>query len=127
MKKLFLILFTSISFSLFALPLSNTIVNALKAGNSGELAKFMDASIDLSIPGNEGAFSKTQSELILKTFFSKNIPSAFKIMHNGDAKNNTHYSIGNLTTTTGLYRVYILYKDANNANTILELRIEKDE
>ncbi len=127
MKKLFFIFLLSFSLFAFALPLSTSIVNALKTGNSSELAKFMDTSIDLSIPGNEGAFSKTQSELILKNFFTKNTPSAFKIMHNGDAKNNTHYTIGNLTTTTGIYRVYILYKDSSNTNTILELRIEKDE
>ncbi|MBE7443188.1 MAG: DUF4783 domain-containing protein [Flavobacteriales bacterium] len=127
MKKLFFIFLVSLSLFSFALPLSTSIVNALKTGNSGELAKFMEASIDLSIPGNEGAFSKTQSELILKNFFEKNTPSAFKIMHNGDAKNNTHYTIGNLTTTTGVYRVYILYKDSSTLNTILELRIEKDE
>lgn len=127
MKKLFFIFLLSLSLFAFALPLSTSIVNALRTGNSSELSKFMDTSIDLSIPGNEGAFSKTQSELILKNFFAKNTPSAFKIMHNGDAKNSTHYTIGNLTTTSGVYRVYILYKDSSNTNTILELRIEKDE
>lgn len=127
MKKIFIVLFVFISLSLFALPLPTSIISALKSGNSNELAKYMDNSIDLSIPGNEGAFSKTQSELILKNFFIKNVPSAFKIMHSGDSKNSTHFTIGNLTTSKGEFRVYILYKEIGSIVTITELRIETDE
>ena len=127
MKKIFIVLLVFISLSLFALPLPTSIISALKSGNSNELAKYLDNSIDLSIPGNEGAFSKTQSELILKNFFLKNVPSAFKIMHSGDSKNSTHFTIGNLTTSHGEFRVYILYKEIGSIVTITELRIETDE
>ena len=127
MRKLFVVLFVFFSLSLFALPLPTSIITALKSGNSSELAKYMDSSIDLSIPGNEGAFSKSQSELILKNFFIKNQPTSFKVMHNGDSKNNTHFSIGNLTTSKGDFRVYILYKETGSVFTIIELRIETDE
>jgi len=116
-----------LSVNLFSLPLPNSIVNALKSGNASELAKFMESSIDLSIPENEGIFSKAQSELILKTFFTKHKPSSFKVMNNGDAKNHTHYSIGTLDTSKGQFRVYILYKEINNNATIIELRIESDD
>lgn len=127
MRNLFIVLFVFFSLSLFALPLPTSIITALKSGNSSELAKYMEASIDLSIPGNEGAFSKSQSELILKNFFIKNQPTAFKVMHSGDSKNNTHFSIGNLTTSKGNFRVYILYKETGAVVTIIELRIETDE
>ncbi|MGE0561117.1 MAG: DUF4783 domain-containing protein [Flavobacteriales bacterium] len=127
MKKLLIVLLVFFSTDLLALPLSTSIINALKMGNAAELSRYFESSIDLSIPGNEGAFSKTQSELILKNFFVKNQPSSFKIMHNGDSKNNTHYSIGNLTTSKGNFRVYILYKETGTVTTILELRIETDE
>lgn len=127
MKKIFIVLLVFLSTGLFALPLSTSIINALKMGNATELSRYFETSIDLSIPGNEGAFSKTQSELILKNFFIKNQPSNFKIMHSGDSKNNTHYSIGTLTTAKANYRVYILYKETGTVTTILELRIETDE
>jgi hypothetical protein len=65
--------------------------------------------------------------LILKTFFLKNIPSDFKVVHNGKSKNNSHFSIGNLTTTKGTFRTYILYKEVDTKITILELKIEADE
>ncbi|MCB0409784.1 MAG: DUF4783 domain-containing protein [Flavobacteriales bacterium] len=127
MKKLLLGIFLTITIQLFSLTLPNSIINALKAGNSSELAKFFDTSIDLSLPNNDGTFSKTQSELILKTFFSKNKTTGFTVMNNGDAKNHYHYSIGSLSTSNGLYRVYILYKETDNRIIITELRIESDE
>tara|TARA_R110001592_G_scaffold6096_1_gene33092 strand:- start:987 stop:1370 length:384 start_codon:yes stop_codon:yes gene_type:complete len=127
MRNLFLGLLLIISTTIIALPLNSNIVNALKTGNATELSKFMEASIDLSIPENEGVFSKTQSTIILKTFFFKNKPSDFKVLNSGDAKNNTHYAIGNLETVKGQFRVYILYKEINGKSTIVELRIETDE
>ena len=84
-------------------------------------------SVDLSIPKNEGVYSQTQAKLILKKFFSNNKPSDFKVVHNGDSKNSSHYSIGNLITTKGTFRTYILYKEVNKKITILELKIEADE
>lgn len=127
MRNLILGLLLIVSVNIIALPLTSDIANALKSGNATELAKFMDASIDLSLPDNEGMFSKTQGTIILKTFFFKNKPSDFIVLNSGDAKNNTHYSIGILDTVKGQFRVYILYKEINNKTTILELRIETDE
>ena len=110
-----------------AAPITDNLVVAFKKGNSTEIASYFENSVDLSIPGNEGVFSKIQAKLILKTFFLKNKPTNFTVVHNGDSKNNSHYSIGNLTTAKGTFRTYILYKEVNKKVTILELKIESDE
>jgi hypothetical protein len=68
-----------------------------------------------------------QAQLILKTFFLKNKPSDFKVLHNGNSKNNSHYSIGNLSTASKKFRVYILYTEKENIPTVLEFKIESDE
>ena len=68
-----------------------------------------------------------QAQLILKTFFLKNKPTDFKVLHNGDSKNNSHYSIGNLITASKKFRVYILYTAKDSKTTVLELKIESDE
>lgn len=107
--------------------ISSDLTNAIKSGNAQKVATFFGKSVDLSLPGNEGVYSKTQAQLILKNFFTKNKPSAFKIVHSGDSKNNSHYSIGNLSTSAGLYRVYLLYKESGGQTTLLELKIESDE
>lgn len=108
-------------------PITDGLSTAFKSGDAEKIATHFTDPIDLSIPDNEGVFSKTQATQILKTFFSKNKPNNFKVVHNGDSKNNSHYSIGNLTTSSGIYRIYILYKNVKSTNIILELRIESEE
>lgn len=128
MKKLFLGTIILLTFSAFVNPLINdNIAKALKTGNSAAVANFFNTTVDLTLPNNEGVFSKAQAELILKTFFANNKPSDFKVVHDGESKNNTLYSIGNLTTSSGIYRTYILYQEKGTNIVILELRIESEE
>jgi len=127
MHKLIFGVFLLIINTSFSLPISDKIAAAFKSGNTELIAKHFGNSIELSVPSNEGVFSKTQAKLILKTFFTNHQPTNFKVVHNGDSKNNSHYSIGTLTTKKGAYRTYVLYQIINNKITILELRIESDE
>lgn len=127
MRKIFTGIFLTLTLMLSAAPISDNLVRALKTGDSEEISRHFGSSVDLSIPNNEGVYSKIQAKLILKTFFLKNKPSAFSVVHNGDSKNNSFYSIGNLTTAKGNFRTYILYKEVDKKITILELKIEADE
>lgn len=127
MKRIIIGIFLTLTIIVNASPISDGLANAFKTGNSAEIAKYFGSSVDLSIPNNEGVYSNTQAKLILKTFFEKNKPSGFSIVHNGDSKNSSHYSIGNLKTPTNTFRTYILYKETNKKVTILELKIESDE
>ncbi len=127
MQKLLIGIFLTFTLVVNATPISDNLASAFKTGNSTEIAKYFGNSVDLSIPNNEGVYSNIQAKLILKTFFLKNKPSDFSVVHNGDSKNNSHYSIGNLKTSNGTYRTYILYKEQDKKVTILELKIESDE
>ena len=127
MQKLIIGIFLFIGLTASKLPISEELSTAFKTGNAEKISTHFTDPIDMSIPDNEGVFSKTQATQILKTFFSKNKPSGFKVVHNGDSKNSSHYSIGSLTTSSGSYRVYILYEKVTSTNTILELRIESEE
>jgi len=127
MRNLLIGVFLFIGLTASKLPISDDLSAAFKNGDANKIATHFTDPVDLSIPDNEGVFSKTQATQILKTFFSKNKPSNFKVVHNGNSKNNSHYSIGNLTTSTGNFRIYILYKKLKKSSSILELRIETEE
>lgn len=125
-------LLTSILLVLFAVaavatPINDKLSAALRKGDAEEIAKHFGTSVDLSIPNNEGVYSKVQAKLILKNFFLKNKPIAFSVVHNGKSKNNSHYSIGIINTEKGTFRTYILYKQIDKKVTILELKIEAEE
>lgn len=127
MQKIFTGICLFLTLVLSATPITDNLSRALKNGDAEEISRHFGTSIDLSIPNNEGVYSKIQAKLILKTFFLKNKPSGFSVVHNGNSKNNSFYSIGDLITSNGNYRTYILYKEVDKKVTILELKIEADE
>jgi hypothetical protein len=118
-----LVLFLSITVTSFAGDLPSGIVNSLKTGNSKELSKFFNTNIDLTVIEKQDIYSKTQAEIILKDFFSKNPPTNFTVIHQG-GKEGSQYVIGNLTTTNGTYRITLALKSQDNTLLIQQLRIE---
>ncbi|NVO03349.1 MAG: DUF4783 domain-containing protein [Bacteroidetes bacterium] len=123
-----LLLVTSISAKLYwemnPDEISNDIAIAIKSGNSKELAKFFNTSIDLKVPSNDETFSKAQAELIMKDFFQKNPPKSFTINHQGSSNDGSKYSIGTYVSSTGSFRTYFLLKKVGNSFFIQQLQFE---
>jgi hypothetical protein len=103
-----------------------SVTESIKNGNSSELAKFFNTTVELEILDDQNIYSKAQSELLLKDFFNRNKPTSFRIIHQG-TKANTSYAIGSLQTTTSNFRVSIFMKFDNDKTLIHQFRIERSE
>jgi hypothetical protein len=103
-----------------------SVTESIKNGNSSELAKFFNTTVELEILDDQNIYSKAQSELLLKDFFNRNKPTSFRIIHQG-TKANTSYAIGSLQTSTSNFRVSIFMKFDNNRTLIHQFRIERSE
>jgi len=101
------------------------MLDALKTGNSLQLSKYFNTSIELAIPGKEDIYSSKQAELIMKDFFTKHVPSNFVVLHKG-GKEGSQYAIGNLTTSNGNFRVTLWVKLKENKPYIHQLRFEEE-
>ena len=98
---------------------------AIKAGNSAELSKYMNSTIELLLLDKEDFYKKNVAETILKDFFNEYQTKDFTIRHQG-AKNDAQYAIGNLKTEKGDFRVYFLLKKVDQVLLIHQIRIESD-
>ncbi len=130
MKKIFLPLIFSLSLifqvvSAYGGTLEN-IAAAIQAGNAKELAKYFDSNVDITVYNKEEMYSKTQAEMVVKDFFSKNPPSSFRIIHKGTSNQGSEYAIGTLVTNVGSFRTYIYVKQKAAGYSIQEIRFEKD-
>ena len=103
------------------------IALAIRAGNAKELSKYFSKNIDLNIPGSEGVFSKTQAELIMKDFFSKYKTLEFNTLHQGSSKDGAKYTIGNLKTDKGSFRLYFYMKKTSDVYYIHEFSLSEEE
>src|SRR5450432_1317247 len=124
MKRLLLFLAIFISVSSF-LSLSFTeVVKAIKSGNSAEVSKYFDNTVEITLPGKSNSYSKTQAELVLHDFFATNVVKDFEVLHKSDDQ-GSQYCIGNLQTNNGTFRTTIYMKQKGEKGLIQELRFEK--
>lgn len=103
------------------------ISQAIKASNASELSRYFNNSIDLTIPGSEGTYSKVQAEQIIKSFFVKYPPVSFTINHKGNSNDGSMYAIGTYKSNTHSFRTYYLAKPIEKQLLIHQLKFELKE
>ncbi len=101
------------------------IVLAIKSGNSKSLARWFNSNVELVILDKEDIYSRSQAEMICKDFFASHKPLDYKVLFEG-GKEGARYSIGNLTTSNGTFRVYFLLKKQDDQSYIHQFRIETE-
>lgn len=103
------------------------ITDAISKGDAAELSKYFDQSVEIALLDEEDVYNKTQAVTIVKDFFASNKPTSFSQVHQGTSKGqDSKYCIGNLTTTSATFRVYIYMKVVGQKYTIQELRFDKE-
>ncbi len=99
------------------------VINALRAGNANEVAKYIDENVELSLPDKSDSYSKAQAIMILKDFFSNNAVIGFDAKHKGDNSGN-QFCIGTLRTKSGDYRTTVFMKTKNGKQSVKEIRFQ---
>lgn len=98
-----------------------------RTGNSKEIAKYFNASIELNIADELDTYSKAQAEQILRDFFNKNMPVNSTVIHLINTNPNYQIGILSVLTKTIKYRVTVTFKKTSGEFLITELRIEGDK
>ena len=101
------------------------VISAFRNGDAKALSEFFNTKIELVILDRENVYSKTQAELIMKSFFEKNKPSGFRVIHKG-GRSDAQYAIGLYSSSGKMFRVYMLIKTVDKTPRIHQLRIEKE-
>ncbi|UEG51166.1 DUF4783 domain-containing protein [Ferruginibacter lapsinanis] len=99
------------------------VVDAMKAGNYNEVAKFFDTNVEISMPDKSNSYSRSQAALVLKDFFTTNSIKGFDIIHKGE-NGGSQYCIGTLKSKNGTYRTTIFMKQKADVQVLQELRFE---
>ena len=101
------------------------VIIALRTGNASLLAKNFDTTVEIVMPDKSNSYSKNQTEVVLKDFFSTNRVQAFSILHKGGENTSAQFCIGNLITMSGAYRTTVLLRSKGGNLFIQEIRLEK--
>ncbi|MEP7233188.1 MAG: DUF4783 domain-containing protein [Ginsengibacter sp.] len=124
MKHLLLSFFIFLSFSFLVSVSFTEIIDAIKRGNAAEVSRFFDNTVEITFPGKSNSYSKSQAELVLRDFFSKNPAKSFQVIHKSENE-GSQYCIGNLETANGIFRTTIYMKQRGDKQVVQELRFER--
>lgn len=102
------------------------VAGVFRSGSSKDLARFFDSGIDININGNHGDYSRNQAELVMRDFFKKNPPEDFQLVHKGNNSEQLVHYIGNYTTETCLFRIFIKGKKQQELIKIFSMDIVKE-
>lgn len=129
MKQIFTFLLVSSALVLSSFGLQSGIdevIGALRSGNSGELSKHFDESVEITLPDKSDSYSKAQAQLIVKDFFSNNGVKGFDLKHKGDSPGG-HFCIGTLQTNAGNFRTNVFMKTKGGKEVVKEIRFQSIE
>jgi len=104
---------------------ANRLTHLFSEGNSVEIAGFFSASVQLTTPGKQGVYSKSQAKMILSGFFEQHPPKSAKSVQQGKSENGAHFLVISLSTQTGEYKSTVSYRGSGKGMSIHELKIEK--
>ena len=107
------------------IDIGNDIAAAIRAGDASKLAAYFAPTVELSLPGKSGNYSKAQAQIILGDFFDKNPPASFTMNYIGNISEFKKYYLGNYVTAGKNYKVYYLVSKGNDGN--LQLLVLKFE
>lgn len=125
MKKLILIL-TSLMFTttfLFGQGVTDDVISAFQEGDANQLSGYFNSNVELIHDGPGKIYNKNHAGMIMQDFFSKNEPTDFTKIHEGN-KESSIFLIGNLTTSSKKFRISILMKKSGSTFLIHQIRIQ---
>ncbi|HUR29847.1 MAG TPA: DUF4783 domain-containing protein [Saprospiraceae bacterium] len=96
---------------------------AINKGSAADLGVFFAPSVDVSLLNSDATMSSAQAVQAMTDFFSQNMVKGYNRAHLTAPENGrASYSLGDLYTSTGNYRVYLYF---DGQKRISEIRIQK--
>lgn len=99
---------------------------ALRNGSSRELSQYLAPTVEIGFDGDKQGYNAAQAEIVIKDFFTKNAPTNFEFIHQGESKEGIQYAIGRYTGSHGVYRVFVKLKPSRGAPVIDTLDFTKE-
>jgi hypothetical protein len=103
------------------------ITTAIRVGNVGELSRYLDSRVDLTLPEKSDTYSKIQAEMIIRDFFTTNGVQNFLVKRRGPSGTGSEFLVGVLKTRNGDYRTTIFVKQKGDKQLLQELRFQTAE
>jgi len=116
---------TIVFFSYTTKDICPEVNKCILTGDMQELSKYFRSTVEMSVLGTDGYYSKIQAISVLSEFFKNNPPKNFTVKQGGSNSENTRFSIGTYEASSGSFKIYYVVKKETDSEFIHKLTIEK--
>lgn len=100
---------------------------AMSEGDAALIASHFDRIVEYTLKNRINIIPAKEARERLERFFRENKPISYKNIHQGSSTGGAKYTIGELQTSTGVYRIYIYFEDERKNLKIREFRIDEEK
>lgn len=98
--------------------------NAFRNSESATVSYYFDDHVEITLPNRTGNFSKMQAQYVMKEFVNNNPSTSYVHRHvNESSDKATRYTIGDYSTSKGVYEVKVTYKNKNGGYRISSIQV----
>lgn len=118
--------FLYICLTIGVLRSQSDLTTALGKGDIAVISNHLADKVELAIGDKDDILSKAEAVSRLKEFYGSYQAKGFRAKHAGTSKTHeSNYTIGELMTDKGNFRVYIYFTQEAQKRLVAELRIEQ--
>lgn len=104
----------------------SVVRSAIAGGSSHDLAQYLAPSVEVSFDGESQSYNANQTELVMRNFFAKNVPSSFEIVHQGASNDGIPYAVGRYVGRSATYQVFLKLKPKRSTPMIDTMNFTKE-
>jgi len=101
----------------------NLAYSSIKAREAKQLGEILSTSVNLSVKGDEGVYTKFQVELLLDEFFRNNSIDEIKEVQRSN-NSSSSFAVFSIKSGKATYRIFMKFSVKEKAYKISEFRIE---
>ena len=89
------------------------------------IESYLDNKLDLCVRDQQRFVSRSEAMNTIRNFFTNHTPKSIEPIHQGGSRQlGRNYKLAKLTTTNGVFRVFIYTENEGNKVVVKELRFE---
>jgi hypothetical protein len=125
MKNLILLI-VIFSIPLFSDAQMAPIFSAIQAGDASQLEKYLDQRVEVVIEQDGRFMNKKQAVAAIDQFLKRVKVKSCREIHQGSSRSkDSKYTIGQLITTEGEFRVFLFIRESGGSPLIQEIRFDR--
>lgn len=112
--------------SVCAQPHIDVVNKTLNGASVDNMIRYFDNVVDITMNNEQSTYSKSQAQMVIRNFFSKNAVKIFRVLQSGQRNETTFFIVGDVNGgPRSHYRVFLFFKQKGTLSLLQQIKFEQ--